>query len=230
MPQRIFFSFILIACIASCTTEEIGNSKDVNPATIYTTYTTTYNETESNVNNMARFRFAGPDGTTLLLSDSSNVKLDGVAIMADSTKFLGAFYNIRKPVEGFTGKHTWSFTDINGKLYEETFSFEPVSLQTIIPAYIKAADLHLSFSGVNNGDSIRVALMDTSKKGFDEILYAVNQNEIVIPAASFKNLKIGPLEITFSCKRSRPIKNCPKEGGLLLFEFNLRNRKTILAL
>ncbi|MCP9752770.1 hypothetical protein [Ferruginibacter sp. HRS2-29] len=229
MIKRILFPFILIAGIASCTTEEIGNSKDVNPATIYTTYTTTYNETEPNVNNMARFRFAGPDGTTLVLNDPSNVKLDGVAISADSTKFLGAFYNVRKPVDGFTGKHTWSFTDINGKLYEETFIFEPVSLQTVIPASVKAADLRLSFSGVDEGDSISIALMDTSKKSYDEILYGINHNEVLIPAAAFKDLKNGPLEITFSCKRSRPVKNCPEEGGLLLFEFILKSRKTTLV-
>jgi len=119
MKSRLLF-FITISSflfLSSCTgrSNEIGGSSDVNPETIWFDYQISGEEGRDDMSVMLQFRFAGKNGTTLVLDGGSKVELDGVVIKADSSKMTGAFYEIMKPVNEFTGKHSIVFTDINGK-------------------------------------------------------------------------------------------------------------------
>ncbi|MFZ4771484.1 MAG: hypothetical protein ACOYLO_14975 [Ferruginibacter sp.] len=229
MTVKFLLPFLLVPFLFSCNTEEIGNSKDVAPDTIYTSYTMAYSEGESLVNCTAQFRFAGPLGTTLVLNNPSNIQLDGHSIPIDSSSSRGAFYEFNKPMSTFTGSHTWSFTDIAGKTYEEPFMFEPVTLQSELPATIKTADLLLKFNGVNDNDSMSVTVIDTTKPDADnEQKYRISNGTVLLPAALFKNLKPGTLKLYCYLIRKKALQNCPKEGGLISEIHYLKERTLTL--
>ncbi len=229
MTVKSLLPFLLVLLLFSCNTEEIGNSKDVAPDTIYTSYILAHSEGEAQVKCTAQFRFAGPLGTTLLLNDPSKVQLDGKTIPLDSSSSRGAFYELNKPVATFTGSHTWSFTDIAGKTYEEAFDFEPVTLESELPATVKTADLLLKFNAVNDNDSMSVTVIDTTKPDADnEQKYRISKGTVLLPAALFKNLKPGTLKLYCYLVRKKALQNCPKEGGLISEIHYLKERTLTL--
>jgi hypothetical protein len=231
MTAKYLFPSMAAFLFLSCNSEEIGNSKDVAPETIYSSYTITYTEGEPTVNCIAQFRFAGEEGTTLVLSDSSRVQLDAETILIDSSKFRGAYYETEKPMPSFTGLHTWRFRDINSKNYDETFRFAPISLQTDLPAVIKPADLLLHFNEVTDGDSIFISISDTSKSSSnDEIKYSVSHGSVLIPATLFKNLHPGELHFFIYLIRQQTLQHSPKEGGKMIQVQYLKEKKCKLEL
>src|SRR5258706_7742840 len=149
----IFLSLILLA---SCTSNEIGSVKDVNPESIYFDYRVWGDEDAGFMTVRLQYRFAGPNGTTLLLENPAKAEVDGVAIKADSSKMNGAYYEVTRPVKEFTGQHTIVFTDVNGKQYKEGFSFQPLDLKTNIPKIVKRSDLVFDVSGLAPKDFVRV--------------------------------------------------------------------------
>ena len=229
MTVKFLLPFLLVPFLFSCNTEEIVNSKDVAPHTSYTSYTMAYSEGESLVNCTAQFRFAGPLGTTLVLNNPSKVQIDAQTIPLDSSSSRGAFYELNKAMANFTGSHSWAFTDITGKTYEEPFVFEPVTLASELPATIKTADLLLKFNGVNDNDSMSVTVIDTTKPDADnEQKYSVSNGTVLLPAALFKNLKPGTLKLYCYLVRKKALQNCPKEGGLISEIHYLKERTLTL--
>jgi hypothetical protein len=98
------FCFALLA-MTSCTSNEIGNSKDVNPDAVFFDYTVLADEGGENVTVNLQYRMGGKNGTTLVLDEPSKVLLDGEQLKVDSAKINGAYYEIQKPIASFAGKH-----------------------------------------------------------------------------------------------------------------------------
>src|SRR5437764_14568979 len=105
--------FLLPIFLFSCTSNEIGNSKDVNPESIYFDYKVRGDERDSSVTLYLQYRMGGPNGTTLIMSPPEKVQLDSEVIPVDSARLTGAYYEIQKPSQSFAGRHSILFTDIN---------------------------------------------------------------------------------------------------------------------
>src|SRR6187397_2623725 len=116
---------ISIFSLFSCTSNEIGNSKDVNPEAVFFDYEVWAEEDKEDVTVNLQYRMGGKNGTTLVLDEPSKVILDGEQLKVDSAKVTGAYYEVQRPLASFTGKHTINFTDVNNKEYNEEFAFTP---------------------------------------------------------------------------------------------------------
>lgn len=97
-----------ILLLAGCQSNEIGNSKDVNPEAIYRTYSVQAIEGGSHVSFGAVFRFGGENGTTLVLNEKSHVSFDGKILAVDSSKGSGALYLVQLPMADAAGEHPLS--------------------------------------------------------------------------------------------------------------------------
>jgi len=226
--------FALLSAITilffSCTSNEIGNSKDVNPDAVYFDYKIWGEEGKEDVTVMLQYRFGGKNGTTLVLNDPASVSFDGKEIPADSSKLTGAFYELMKPINNFSGKHSIVFTDMNKKKYEEEFSFQPFTLKAAIPAQIKRDDLVFEMEGLNPVDYVRVFATDTSfaSPGINRI-DTVRNGRVIISLADLETLVNGPINLEFYKEDERPVKNGTKEGGVIAItygvkrEFELKN-------
>src|SRR5215207_4234070 len=107
----------------SCTSNEIGNSKDVNPDAVFFEYKIWADESREEVTVNLQYRMGGKNGTTLVLGEPSKVLFDGEQLKVDSAKVTGAYYEIQRPFSSFAGKHTILFIDVNKKEYKEEFEF-----------------------------------------------------------------------------------------------------------
>jgi hypothetical protein len=216
-------SISVLILLASCTSNEIGNSKDVNPESIYFDYKVWGDEESPDITVKLQYRFAGPNGTTLLLEAPSKAELDGVAIKADSSKMNGAYYEVSKPVKEFAGRHTIVFTDINKNKYREEFSFQPLSLRTKLPAIVNRGNLVFDIDGLAPQDYVHVMLSDTAafSEGINRI-DTIKNGRVIISKKDLKNFVNGPLRLEIFKEDEKRIKNGTKEGGLFSISYVLR--------
>lgn len=231
--MRKYFSILsIIILVVSCSSGEIGNSKDVNPQTIYMAYSVTYTEGEENVECLAQFRFAGEDGTTLVLNNPSSVMLDNKPIVVDSNETApGAYYVIKMNPAVFAGTHDWVYKDAQGKTYKETFKFTPFKLAEAIPQTISANEnLLIKFSGLEEGTNIYCNISDTgvSTNDIAETL-VVKDNSISIPASLLNTLDAGPVIISISDTYKNSLKESTPEGGVINYYYGLKTMDATLV-
>lgn len=221
----------LLLAIGACTSNEIGNSKDVAPETVYQQYHIRYNESDGKVELQAQFRFGGSNGTTLVLNSPSGIQLDGQAIKVDSSKYGGAFYELSQPASQFVGNHRFVFTDINGKKYENGFAFLPVKLATVPSTASKQQGLTLAFDGstLQPGDRIEVSSSATDSTFSISHEVVGNQYNVQIPAAQLARQKGEKLMLEIHVERNIPLQQLTKEGGEMAYRQQLKTVKLKLA-
>lgn len=228
-PIILFLSFILfIFVFTSCDSNEVGNSKDVNPESIYFDYKVSGGESDDAVTVMLQYKFAGRNGTTLVLDEPSKVELDGQEIKVDSSKMTGAFYEVRKPLKDFIGKHDIVFTNLDNKQYKEEFNFKPISLRTKVPAEIKRGDLAFDLDGLDQVDYVRVLLTDTSFASDDiNWIDTVRNGRVIITKEDLKRVVNGPVQLELTKEIDKPVKNGTREGGEFSFSYGLKREFTL---
>jgi hypothetical protein len=228
MQIRHFLSTIgSIVAMAACSSNEIGNSKDVAPETVYQQYNIRYNENDDKVELHAQFRFGGRNGTTLVLNGPSGISLDGQAIRVDSSDFGGAFYDTERPVARFAGNHRFVFTDINGKKYENGFVFEPFRLVNPPAKAPRSQPLALYFDGstLRNGDAIELNAINTDS-AFSITHSITGENyTALIPAENLQKQKGSQLSLSITLRRSLPLQQSTAEGGEMQLHYQLRPLK-----
>jgi hypothetical protein len=225
--------FVLLLCVPSiffvtCTSNEIGSSKDVDPESIYFDYKIWGEEGNDSLTIKLQYRFAGENGTTLLLDEPSKVELDGEVLKADSSKITGVFYEVQKPLATFTGKHTITFTSGNKKQYKEVFNFEPISLANPVPATIQRGNLVfapmvIGVNGLSNDDKVRVLMTDTSYLS-EEInrVDTVKNGRLIISKEELTALSNGPVHLEITKEYEKAIKNGTPEGGRISISYGLK--------
>lgn len=220
---------VLSICIFSCSSNEIGNSKDVNPETIYLDYAVSYDDGDDSVRCYFQYRFAGENGTTLVLNSPAGVSVDGIDIPVDSNSISGAFYLKNFYAKSFAGKHDIDYTDINGKHHKEQFSFDPVMLTTNIPPNIKRKDVEFKFTGNLSDDFAVITIEDTSVQTVDVHFTASLANgKIIVPSEELKPLTNGPLKIYIS-KTVTPVFQHPtQEAGIFAVMYGIKEIETEL--
>jgi hypothetical protein len=223
MSRLIILIAVSILFLTACTSNEIGNSKDVNPDAIFFDYKIRGEEKDSNITVYIQYRMGGPNGTTLVLNEPAKVQLDGEEINIDSAKLTGAFYEIQKPSNSFPGKHTILFTDFNGREYKEEFVYQPFKLKTKIPSTVNRGDLAFDFEGLEAEDYIRVAAVDTAFMSRDiHEIDTVKNNRLIIPEGKLKNLVNGPITLLLSKEIVRSVKNGTKQGGRIVISYGMQ--------
>ena len=224
LKYGIYFIYLIyLFNFWSCTNNEIGYGKDVNPSAVFFDYKIRGEEKDSNVTVYIQYRKGGPNGTPLMLNEPHEIQLDGETILADSAKLTGVYYEIQKPSDTFKGKHSISFTGLNGKEYRQEFFYQPFKLKTKIPAIVNRGDLAFDFAGLKTEDYIRAILTDTSFTSRDiHEIDTVKNGRLIITADKLKNLVNGPITLQFYKETEKSVKNSPAEGGRILVSYGLQ--------
>jgi hypothetical protein len=220
----------LMAGFAACTSNEIGNSKDVAQESIYQQYSVSYTEGDEKAAIYAQFRFGGKNGTTLLLNSPSGISLDGSPIKVDSSDLGGAFYQLHKPVADFYGTHHLVFTDINSKKFDNDFLFEKCSLLNPPAQAAKNTPLILQFdsSTFRPGDEITVSSSGTDSSFSVTKTIGTGDFAVTIPAADINRQRVKELRLDISLSRNVPLQQNTREGGELNIRYKLKPVKLVV--
>ena len=154
---------VLVIFISSCTSNEIGHSKDVNQNEIHQGYSINYDETKDETNVVAFFRFAGPNGTTLVLDEPSTITLNG-EVMNNIQSGVGSYYT--KIVKGKLPEkeYLFAFSDIAGKKYENKIDFRYMQIEEL-PKEIKKSEgltMHFTVKPEGRKEDLTVEVTDDS--------------------------------------------------------------------
>ena len=214
--------FLLIAGLFACDSNEIGESKDVNQDKIYMEYNVSYTEGEDKVALDFKYRFAGAAGTTLVLNNPSQVKLDGEILKVDSSKYGGAFYTANKTYNAFLGKHNIEFTDVNGKNFDNSFEFTPFTLVNLPATAERNKDLFISYNinGLNADDDIEINSVDTDSSFHYHP--SGTKSSAAIPAWDLKRQKNQEVSFETTIYRNLALKQTTSEGGKLMLTYRLK--------
>lgn len=216
---------IVSVMATSCTSNEIGDSKDVAQDKIYQEFSVNYKEADDKINLTAVFRFAGPNGTTLVLNKPSNVKLDDELLKVDSTDLRGAYYDAKKIPAQWMGKHVWRFTNINNKVYENEFSFDAFKWGDVSLWAKKSEPLKLYFITTELGvdDYIEISTIESdSSFSFTQGPLNTKPFMVTIPVEYLQKQKQATLKLEAVRVQKIKLQYNTAEGGELIIRYSLQ--------
>lgn len=220
----IWGSIGLLFLIASCDNTEIGESKDVNPDKIFQQYSISLDEEDSNVTVFAQFRFAGEEGTTLVLNKPSRVLFDGEELGLDSSAFTGAFY--KKPVSAnrFGGAHSFQFVDLQGKAFTNSISVLPLRLiNTPTVAFAgKPLDIQFETGNVHPDDYVDLHFEDGDSSFNVRVELKGGQQTATISSLHMASLLKSECTLKAGLYQKFPLQQATSEGGNLTVSHALR--------
>ena len=221
---------VSVFAFAACTSNEIGESKDVAQDKIYQRYSISYTEGNTNAEVFCQFRFAGVNGTTLVLNSPSQLQFDGEKLSVDSSSGSGAYYKTGKPVTNFYGKHTLIFTNTDAKKLENSFSFDNFKLVNLPATVSKQQSFNLNFetAALQADDYIEVGTNNTDSS-FSISHTAQQGTAIVIPAEELKRQKGNELTLEATLYRKVPLQQSTGEGGEIEIRYSLKPVKIKLT-
>ncbi len=220
-------SYFLAAC--SDNTETVAANNESSGA-VYYDYQVWAEEGREDVTVRLQYRRGGDEGNPILLDEPSKVLLDGTALTADSTGFMGVFYEVGKPVDEFKGKHVILFVDRNRKEHREEFTFQPFTLAEELPDKLQKKPFRIVLQDFpQTAATVRLAITDTSFQSADvneEVV--VEDGKIDITADHLANLTKGPVVLELYREQENPVGNNSKNRGKLTMTYSLK-RQFVLA-
>lgn len=196
--MKILLRFLLVSVtviVAACTDDGREHSNEVKPGSVFFEYRIWGEEGKEDVTCLMQFRMHGPNGTTLLLEEPANVKLDGELVKADSAKLSGAYYEIIKPVSEFEGKHSLVFTEAEKQTYKTDFEFIPFQLSAELPESIPRKPFSINLANFPKEETpVHITLTDTAfaTNDVNEIVDVV-EGKVEITSFMLNKLKAGPI-------------------------------------
>jgi hypothetical protein len=198
----LLFSFIAILFFSGC----VNTPAEIETDAPYQDYKI-WGEEGKDVTCLFQFLYGRHNGKTLSLTDGANIRLDNKIIAGDSAKITGAYYEVRKPIDSFVGRHQIVFTSPSKKIYREDFDFKPFYLTEKIPSHVSRGDLIIRVEGLNQSDSLRVVATDTAfhSNGINEPV-AVKNGLLIITRALMSNIVDGPITLQLYKETEKPLK------------------------
>lgn len=220
MPRNLFLACFIIFLFGSCRDDRSGSPgdismlADVNMEDIFLDYRISAEEGDNNLNIVLQFRDGSEDGRTLVVGDAGKVELDGEPLIADSAELSGAFYEIQKPINAFSGEHKIILSGPGGKEFSETFVFYPMTLNTPIADTMRREDWVLELGGLEKVDYVRVVMVDTSfiNEGINRV-DTVYGGRLLIRRADLEELHNGDIHLELYRENERPTRNGGEAGG-----------------
>jgi hypothetical protein len=209
---------------SGCASHEIGASRDVAQERIYLQYEFDFSEARRVGEFSGQFRFGGSNGTTLVLSSPSQIQWNGETLQVDSLPSAGAFYRKSLGADAWWGTHTLSFTDTQGKLYENRVTLQRPIVQVLRENATTSKGLELDFqlTGAVPDDELEVYSVDTdSSFRYRFRLDADGATTLFIPAKEINRQQKGTISLGFQLNQIRSLAQAPVEGGEVRLAYTL---------
>lgn len=228
--RKIVALVMAVFCLACSNTSETTAEKESLSSSLYHDYQIWAAEGEENVTIKLQYRTEKGDGPAILLNQPSRVLLDGEALLADSTKFAGVYYEVSKPLAGFAGRHILVFTDRNNNVHREEFTFVPFSLAKELREHQKKQAFQIRLKDFPaEPTAIRLVITDTSYASDDvneELL--VEDGIISITEEQLQNIKKGPVALEIYREEEREVGTPSKSIGKFKMIYSLKRDFTFI--
>ena len=216
-----------MAGITSCTNVETAKEQAGGQEAIYREYSIWSEEGDEWVTGLFQVFATRKERRSMELQEPAKLAFDGEALMPDSAEVTGVFYEVQKPMDGFAGKHTITYTDANEKQYTDDFLFIPFRVLNQLGPEVSRSQLVLELEGLEEEELIRVVAVDTSfeSDGINE-MDTVRNGRLDLRELFDREIVNGPVMLQLFREIERPLKSRPGGGRIsitysLKKEFNL---------
>lgn len=152
---------------------------------------------------LARFSFSA--NSTGVGLPGTGLFLNGEQVQPDSTDMNGVFYEMEIPASDFFREHTIELRS-EGRSYSAKFTPLPFSLEPGFRDASRRQDLPFGLTGVADGESVMVSMVDTSFDNNDLIRkFPVTNNQLNIPATDLQRLSPGPISAEIMLEKKIPL-------------------------
>ena len=212
-----YFGVVALAALAGCSTDT-KEADRADQQQIYQRYSMSYDTEDNRTSVAAQFREAGQEGETIELTGKSNVKHDSLDL--DERWELGTHYVAEQA--GFVKDHTWTYTDTEGKTYENTFRILEAKLPNELAARQPIAEeFTLAWEGepvADNDDEVMLLVAPTNAEGVAKSaqrfsVRKAGEKQIAISPDRLKELGEGRHELRLQRVRRIPLKAATNAGG-----------------
>jgi hypothetical protein len=210
---------VLVFMLASCSNEDVVKINRKDPG-IYAHYDIRAEEGGEMATCVVRFFKDRSMKNPLTLKGTEKIELDGQEMPVDSSRILGAYYELQRPVSDFEGPHTITFTS-NHEEFKEELNFQSLLLLNQFDKPIPKDDLVLELEGLAPEEEVRMVMMDTAFHS-DEInqLVTIKDGKLMIESGLLRTLKTGPVLLQLSKELERPLTS--GMPGVLTITYSLK--------
>lgn len=222
MKKIIYLLFAAGLLFNSCNKED---SNDVNQDKIWTEYILFYNLNEDKTHAIARFRFGGPTGTLLELTDSTDAKVTFDGSTMPYAPLWGAHH---LEFAGNVTSGTFVYTNTEGTQFTnsipaggESINF-PVGFDTINKSQAQT----LAWDGVALNPDEHVSVFVGSWTWGDDALFFQDQDgatEIIMGVNAMSNLALGTSTVYMDRVLQKSLSEGTSEGGRILYKYRGTN-------
>lgn len=217
----------LFFCLAACSNSAEPDAEFTSsPDRIFYDYQVWAEEGRKEVTVKLQFRQGGEEGEPIALEEPSKVLLDETVLSADSTKFMGAYYEVIMHAEEFEGKHTIVYVDKEKEKHREEFAYRPFTLAKELPERIRKKPFKIQLKNFPvEPTMVRLVMTDTSHftdDVNDEL--TIQHGLIQITKEQLANLSEGPVTLEIFREEEKPIGGSKKDGGKFGLTYGLRRQ------
>ncbi|HZH96138.1 MAG TPA: hypothetical protein VEY06_09650 [Flavisolibacter sp.] len=224
--KTIMLLVSIVVGIAACTSTDKGGEPGANEF-IYADYKIWGGEDRETVTIRVQFRQGGRNGAALVLTPPAAVTLDGETLLADSVCKIGAFYEVQKQLNEFTGQHTINFRTKDGKEHKQVFSFEPFAIDAL-PEVATRKDLVFHLEALKDKSLLHIILTDTSFTSNDiNSIDTVKDGRLPVSKERLEALVNGPVSLQLIRNTTQVIREEGRRTGNLSITYSL-HREFIL--
>lgn len=217
MKHRIGIIALSLSLLVACAKED---SENVNQDSIYSIYELHFNKSQDKTTARATFRFGGPTGTLLDLSDPAKVTFEGDELLHNST--LG-FHS--KTYAGFKDSGAFQYTDLDNKVFNNsTKKLIPIDFTSVDTIDANAAHT-FTWTGVpvQDFETVSVTIDGTMQDNFEIFTTSLTgATQIILSANRLQKLGKGMAKCILKRSYNRlTIAEATSKGGRINTDYEV---------
>ncbi|MDF3026603.1 MAG: hypothetical protein K0S23_910 [Fluviicola sp.] len=208
--------FLLVSC-------EKENSEDVNQDKIYTDYELFYDKNEDKTVVVARFKFGGPTGTNLELTNGATVTFNG-----DAMTYNGFYVGHVKEYAGKISSGTFNYKDVDGtEFINATPTLDSVAFQPSFDTIVKSQANTFTWLGSPLAANQSVGIFIGSWVWGQDALFYQNQlgaTNIIMGVNGLSSLSLGTSTVYMDRTNETNVSQGTSEGGKIRSKYRALNK------
>jgi hypothetical protein len=208
--------FLLVSC-------EKENSEDVNQDKIYTDYELFYNKNEDKTVVVARFKFGGPTGTNLELTNGAAVTFNG-----DAMTYNAFYVGHVKEYAGKISSGIFNYKDVDGtEFINATPTLDSVAFQPGFDTIVKSQANTFTWVGSALAANQSVGIFVGSWVWGQDALFYQNQlgaTNIIMGVTGLSSLSLGSSTVYMDRTNETTVSQGTSEGGKIRSKYRALNK------
>jgi hypothetical protein len=208
--------FLLVSC-------EKENSDDVNQDKIYTDYELFYNKNEDKTVVVARFKFGGPTGTNLELTNGATVTFNG-----DALTYNVFYVGHVKEYAGKISSGIFNYKDVDGNEFiNATPALDSVAFQPSFDTIVKSQANTFTWVGSSLAANQSVGIFIGSWVWGQDALFYQNQlgaTNIIMGVNGLSSLSLGSSTVYMDRTNETNVSQGTSEGGKIRSKYRALNK------